>query len=69
MNVGRVFALCDAQEQADFLNEAGRTLRRVCGGDSKVDMQLCMLVDHLDHNGKALVKGLAAFIAIDEEGR
>ena len=65
--LGKVFAFCGDEEQAQFLNEAGRNLRRTCGDVGHLDMQCCMIVDHLDGNGRELIKRLADFIRCDEE--
>lgn len=67
--LGKVFALCTDEEQAAFLNEAGRALRAACRtGDGNGDtMQLLMIVDHLDGNGRSLIKRLAEAIVSDEE--
>lgn len=64
--LGKVFALSDAEEQAGFLNSAGRNLRRACV-DGIEDMQLFRIVDHLDGNGRDLIKRLAATIECDEQ--
>lgn len=61
--LGRVFALSDAEEQAEFLNEAGRTLRASCRlTDGSEEMQYCRIHDHLDADGKNMVRRLFAFI-------
>lgn len=65
--LGRLFAVCGSDEQADFLNAAGQTMRRTCEDAAAMDMQACWIVDRLDGNGRDLVKRLAAFIAHDEE--
>lgn len=65
--LGKVFAFCTDDEQAQFLNEAGKTLRRSCGDISHLDMQCCMIVDKLDGDGRELIKRLAEFIKSDEE--
>jgi hypothetical protein len=65
--LGKVFATCGAEEQAEFLNTAGRTLRRVCEDAQAMDTQCCWIVDKLDGNGRDLVKRIASFIAHDEE--
>lgn len=56
--LGKVFAICDYQEQAGLLNEAGRTLRRVCDSEFYADLQLCRIADELDEHGKWLVERL-----------
>jgi hypothetical protein len=65
--LGKVFALCGSDEQAEFLNVAGKTLRRACEDGAAFEAQCCWIVDKLDGNGRDLVKRLAAFIAHDEE--
>lgn len=68
--LGKVFALCTDEEQAEFLNEAGRTLRRVTARLTSefegYGMQLCRIVDHLDDDGRRLVRELAGFVESDE---
>jgi hypothetical protein len=63
--LGKVFALLDDSEQADFLNSTGRNLRRVCSGD--MDGQLCRIVDKLDGDGRDFIERLAAFIEYDRQ--
>lgn len=66
--LGRVFALADAEEQAAFLNVAGRTLRTVCRvHDGREDMQIMRIVDRLDPDGKRFVRELAEWIRHDAE--
>jgi hypothetical protein len=60
--LGKVFALCDADEQAAFLNEAGRALSVVCVDDDKADMQLLRIGDRLDDNGRWFIRQLATFV-------
>jgi hypothetical protein len=62
----KLFALAESTEQAEFLNEAGRTLGRVCT-DGDMDIQLCRIVDSLDQNGRKLLKRLVEFIDYDAE--
>jgi hypothetical protein len=64
--LGRLFGLCGSDEQAEFLNAAGKSLRRAAEDNSAIDMQCCWIVDHLDDAGRDLVKRLAAFIEHDE---
>jgi hypothetical protein len=64
--LGKLFALCTADEQGEFLNAAGRNLRRACV-DGDEDMQLMRIVDRLDGTGRELVKRLADFVRADEE--
>jgi hypothetical protein len=59
--LGKVFALCTDEEQAQFINEAGKALRRVCtlADGAGEDMQLMRIADRLDMNGKRFIKRLA----------
>ncbi len=67
--LGQVFAMCTDEEQAAFLNSAGREARRMwrdtelCG----YDMQVSRIVDHLDGDGRELVRRLADCIRSDED--
>jgi hypothetical protein len=68
--LGKVFAACDADEQAEFLNSAGREARRTWRdplGIGGYDTQVSRIVDELDGDGRALIKRLAEFIISDEE--
>jgi primosomal protein N'' len=66
--LGRVFALSTAEEQAELLNEAGRTLRSLCKViESSDEMQYCRMADHLDADGKRFVRELAAFVKLLDE--
>lgn len=68
--LGKIFALLTDEQQAQFLNETGRTLRRVCHEHaSGEDMQLCMIIDHLDIDGKRFIRKLAEFLESDERPR
>lgn len=61
--LGRVFALAGDAEQAEFLNEAGRTLRVVCKvHDGWEDMQFSRIADQLDADGKRFLRELAAHV-------
>lgn len=62
--LGKVFALCSAEEQAGFLNEVGRTLKRVCDSEFYAEMQLCRIVDELDEHGKWLLTKLAGVLEV-----
>ncbi len=57
----KAFAMAEASEQAEFLNEAGKTLTRVTDGPSCAELQLCRIADLLDPHGKKLVRKLAEF--------
>lgn len=67
--LGKVFALCTDEEQAQFLNEAGKALKVVCdAADGQgEDMQLLRIADELDWHGKRFIKKLAEFLASEEE--
>jgi hypothetical protein len=65
--LGKVFALCGSDEQAEFLNVAGKTLRRACDDSAAFEAQCCWIVDKLDGNGRDLIERLAAFIEHDKE--
>lgn len=56
--LGKVFALCTADEQAEFLNEAGKRLRQACR-DGNEDMQLFLIGDRLTEDGRRFVLKLA----------
>jgi hypothetical protein len=58
----KLFALADYREQAELLNEAGRTLRRVCDNEYYAELQLCRVTDELDDHGRWLVGRLHKFI-------
>jgi hypothetical protein len=65
--IGKLFAFATEIEQAEFLNEAGRTFRRVCDSNSFAEMQLCRVADLLDDDGRRVVTTLAGFIESDKE--
>jgi hypothetical protein len=65
--LGAIFAHLGADEQAAFLNGAGKGLRRCCADSQALDSQACWIVDRLDGNGRDFVKRLASFIQHDEE--
>jgi hypothetical protein len=66
--LGKVFALSDAEEQAEFLNVAARTLKAVCRvHDGYEDMQMCRIAEYLDGDGRRFIKDLAEFVKVDEE--
>lgn len=57
--LSRVFALCTDEEQAAFLNEAGRALRIACRTvTAGEEMQLFRIADHLDSDGKRFIQKL-----------
>lgn len=61
--LGKVFALCTDDEQAAFLNEAGRALRLACREvDAGEEMQLFRIAGHLDSNGRRFVEKLAGML-------
>ncbi len=59
MRSTKALAMIEAQEQAEFLNEAGETMTRVTDGVSYEEMQLIRIADLLDTHGKKLVRKLA----------
>lgn len=67
---GKLLGLADATEQAELLNEAGRTLRRMAQvEDAHADMQFCRIVDKLDADGRWWCERLASLIESDKEPR
>jgi hypothetical protein len=59
--VGQAFAEADDHQQAAMINDMGRLLFMLCGGDSKMDSQLCYVSDKLDTAGRRLIDRIAAF--------
>ena len=58
--LARLVALANDEEQAAFLNEMGRSLRLLCHIDDGSEfMQLARISDHLDDNGKRLIRKLS----------
>jgi hypothetical protein len=57
----KLFALATHEEQAELLNEAGRTFRRVCDAEFYADLQLCRVADGLDADGRWLIERLRKF--------
>ena len=67
--LAKLFAMADADEQSGMLNEAGKTLRRVCDNEHYADIQLCRIADGLNEDGKWLVRRVAEFLECDEGKR
>ncbi len=59
---GKLLALATDEEQAELINEAGRTLIRTTESSLNMDIQLCRIADRLDVHGKAFIKKLAEFV-------
>lgn len=59
--IAKLFAIATAEEQAEWLNVAGRMLRRVCDAGIYCDLQLSRIADLLDQDGEWLVLRLASF--------
>lgn len=60
-------ACADAEAQGQFINNFARSLKMVCKG--KEQNQLCYIADHLDENGRELIKDLQEFAVLSVESR
>lgn len=62
--LGRVYALSDAKEQAEFLNEVGRVMR-TWKEPAAMEMQLFRIGDSLNEHGRQFVRRLFENINTD----
>jgi hypothetical protein len=53
--LGRVFALSDFSEQAEFLNEIGKVMK-TWREPAATDMQCYRIADKLDQNGRDFIR-------------
>lgn len=59
--LGRAFAVCPASQQAEIINAAGQYAHRTYEDLSRVEMQACMIADHLDEHGWRLLRSIMLF--------
>jgi len=65
INLARLFAESDADEQAKLFNEFSRMLQLACCG--KQDNQLYYISRFLDRDGQLLIEELAKYVKIRRE--
>lgn len=65
--LAKALSIADADEQAALLNRMARELFVMCGGKSKMEIQLCFLSDKLNADGKAMIRALADFVRLRDE--
>lgn len=55
----RTLAASNAEEQAEFINEFGRYLKKLCAlGGSRAEIQIIMIEEHLDADGMYFARKL-----------
>jgi hypothetical protein len=66
--IGAIFASTDAKTQAEFFNGLGRQARLAWNiGYSSASVQCAAIMDHLDDDGKKIIRELADMVGSEEE--